>query len=410
MIIVYFLITLLPYQRHPLWSDLVGDLTMVKYVGVASLVYTIFYWFNRRRPASYFGTPHARWFIAFLGVCLLSFVINGAPFVIDAHPIVSYLSFFMVFWVILTVVDSFDRLRWVLLVAVGSVAWGSLYLIREWQKFGDSIRPGWIFGDSNYFTASAVLCVPVAFYLSREARPRWQQVFCISSITVIVFAVMIGASRGGFVALTAAIGLVTVREPRRLRSFTILVGGLLLFALVAPSSPITRFLEPRDIDAASADSRTVVWGAGLRMLEANPVLGIGIGNFKPTMRQFIPDLDLLPDGTKERIAHNMYVEIAAEMGLLGLGTLVGMMVWAFVSLQRTYRRARDKGAELVTLAALGLQAGLFGFAVSSFFLSAQTVKLFWLMLFVTMTLPGLLARAPQGRIGSGRIRARPRAR
>ena len=48
----------------------------------------------------------------------------------------------------------------------------------------------YVTGDANYFTLSALLCLPVALYLLDNPRQaRWERRFCIASIVVTMIAV-----------------------------------------------------------------------------------------------------------------------------------------------------------------------------------------------------------------------------
>jgi O-antigen ligase len=118
------------------------------------------------------------------------------------------------------------------------------------------------------------------------------------------------------------------------------------------------------------------------MIQAHPWAGVGIGNFKPMMLQYREK-----GSTTDTIAHNAYVEIAAELGLPGLAVYLAMLGCAYQTLKQVRRPPFRASPRLVRQAALGLQAGLLGFAVASFFVSAEYQKLFWLMVFLSMCLP-----------------------
>ena len=145
----------------------------------------------------------------------------------------------------------------------------------------------------------------------------------------------------------------------------------------------------------------MVWAAGLRMFMSNPLAGIGLGNYKAQVVFFRVPNQPLADGAIAHVAHNTYVEILAEMGLMGLVAFLAMLVTTFSGLERVQHRTAKGGPVLVNRAALGLQAGLLAFAVAAFFVSAQYQKLFWLMLFLSMGLPVLGRRTAAG------LRARP---
>src|SRR5204862_4055565 len=120
-----------------------------------------------------------------------------------------------------------------------------------------------------------------------------------------------------------------------------------LLAMVPSVSPLNRLLNPSDIDDQSAGSRTEIWSIGLRMFTSNPVLGVGPGNFLPSMRQYAGGLLVLADGATEHVAHNMFVEIVAETGTLGFLAFLLLQVSTFMSLERTRRRAAADGLVLL---------------------------------------------------------------
>jgi O-antigen ligase len=401
MILVYFLVSLFPLAKHPLWHDRFGEMTVIKYVGLACLAYALFYLTVRPHSARYFATVHSRLFVAFYLLTVISYLSHGPTFSLVNNPFLSYLSFLLFFFIALTVVDSLHRVRLTILVAIGSVAWASIYVIREWQKYGGTIRPGWIVGDANYFTASALLCLPLAYCFIVLRRPPLERFFCLASIGLTLVAVTLGASRGGFLGLVAAAFFVLCRGPQPLRRFVILSAATLTLTLILPVSPIHRLLAPSVTDEHSADSRITVWTAGTRMVVAHPFAGIGLGNFKDALTSYLERGGPLPDGRASHIAHNTYLEIAAELGLPGLFLFVAMLAAALASLETVQRNATQTGQTLVRGTALGLQGGLLAFAVSALFVSLQYQKLFWLMLFLSMCLPRL---AP----GSGRSTRAPR--
>jgi O-antigen ligase len=149
----------------------------------------------------------------------------------------------------------------------------------------------------------------------------------------------------------------------------------------SPSSPLRRFLHPASSDEASVEFHKIAWEAGLRMIETHPLFGIGLGNFKPVMRWYAP-----PGTEWSSIAHNTFIEVAAELGLPALGVFVGILVFAYRSLGRAGRQARIAGDRMMYLAALGLQAGFVGYLVGACSVSAEYTKLFWLVIFLSTCL------------------------
>jgi O-antigen ligase len=242
-------------------------------------------------------------------------------------------------------------------------------VLRDWQK---GVKLGWVVGDVNYFAASAALTFPLGIYLLIKTRSRWEQVFCAGSLTLTLVAVIIGGSRGGFLGIGAGLLLMVWRSRRRFRNFVLVVALLLPLNLILPMSPLERLLHPSEGDQFGADSRIAIWRVGWQTMLTHPVFGVGLAHFTSQVQY----------GASEEwtyVAHNMYLDIAVELGVPTLLALLAMLSTTFRSLEAVRRRTATRGSVLLQQAALGMQAGLVGFAVAGFFVSAQYQKLFWLM-------------------------------
>jgi O-antigen ligase len=126
-------------------------------------------------------------------------------------------------------------------------------------------------------------------------------------------------------------------------------------------------------DYGSTQFHLEAWKAGLRMIEAHPLVGVGLGNFKPLMASYMaPGVNL----KFASIAHNMFVEVAAELGLPALVTFLGIFWFTYRTLGKV-RKSPSTNA-LIRETASALQAGLVGFAVAGSFVSAQSEKTSWM--------------------------------
>lgn len=119
----------------------------------------------------------------------------------------------------------------------------------------------------------------------------------------------------------------------------------------------------------------------MRMIQTHPIFGIGLGNFKSMMALYTESSEGF-----DSLAHNVYIETAAELGLPALAIFLGMLYSTYRNLEKVRRGTLRTGPSVLYRSAVGIQAGLVGFAVSSFFLSTEYQKLFWLMLFLSMCL------------------------
>jgi O-antigen ligase len=130
------------------------------------------------------------------------------------------------------------------------------------------------------------------------------------------------------------------------------------------------------------------------MVEDRPIEGVGVGNFRTSLVD-----NLLEPGVLRRseiilddrkVAHNIYLQLFAETGAVGLFAFALTLIFAFacgISVARTFERIGDPDMGKIARGALVGRAGVL--AVNSF--SSQIfLKPLWLMLALC---PALLALA-----------------
>ncbi|MGH9901548.1 MAG: hypothetical protein ACRD68_07010, partial [Pyrinomonadaceae bacterium] len=87
----------------------------------------------------------------------------------------------------------------------------------------------------------------------------------------------------------------------------------------------------------------------------NPVFGVGMGNF--------PILSI-----RDQVTHNSYTQVSSEMGVAALVIYIMFLLAAFKGLKRVEREAfASRHKSHFYYLAVGLQAALAGYMVSSFF-------------------------------------------
>jgi O-antigen ligase len=407
MILFYLLVTVLPLTRHPLWSRFIGDLTVIKYLGLACVVYAGLTLLGGARTPAFVNTWQARFFLLFLALATLSFFSLTGPVAWETSVLMIYLSLLMLFFTTITVVNSISRLLWTLLATLGGLAFASLHVLREYlgsYASGLNQRPGYVVGDPNYFTLSALFAVPLAFALLRERRPKWQRLFCLMCLILILLAVTVAASRGGFLGLAAGLLFALWHLPNRVRNLVTVAALVLPLSLVSPISPLQRLISPTYSDNAAENSRYQLWGGGLAMFQSSPLFGVGVMNFKRLSTTFQD-----PGTSKvQALAHNTYIELGAEMGILGLSGFAAVWIATISSLRRARRQALRLRVPFFYHAALGLQAGLVGYAVGAFFVSAQYQRLYWFVVFLSISISRLVAQAERRHALQGRASLRRR--
>jgi O-antigen ligase len=199
--------------------------------------------------------------------------------------------------------------------------------------------------------------------------PVWLKWLAVGSFVAVTIGIGMSASRGAWLAFGAAFVAVNLGQSRK--GALIFVTLILLLALASAlggfhllpegiTQRLTSFLplvgvsDVRAIEVTDANyaslERLAFWQAALGMWRERPWLGIGFGNYQTVYPQFS-----LP---KWRMAlghaHNYYLNIAAETGLLGL--LAYLLLWGAAVWQtaQVMYRAKGRYAKALVLGALGV--------------------------------------------------------
>ena len=114
------------------------------------------------------------------------------------------------------------------------------------------------------------------------------------------------------------------------------------------------------------------------MVLDNPLFGVGLGQFIPQEDRY--DRNLIDLAGKPFIAHNTYIQIGAEQGLIVLALFMVIMVLAIRNC-RFVERA-NPSPRIVSMA-VAIRIGLLGFAVAAFFVSAPYMVFYWMLIFVS---------------------------
>jgi O-antigen ligase len=396
----YWLVALMPLENHWLWGHILfGNFTVIKGLGVVCLLIALYRLATSHISLKAFYGRTGRWCLLFVLTLSLAAIHSLSQSVLEAWShVFSILSLLVT---VLTLVTSRGKLNRTLLVAIGGAGFASLYTIRQQQHYGAGIeefRAGGMSGDPNYYALLVGLWIPLTFLWVFSSRPRWERLLCGGCLFAMLIGSIIAASRGGTLGLAAAFVYLILRSEHRIRNLLavgILIIPLMFLLLLLPSSPLHRLTHPNAGDRFAEQARLIAWKSGIRMVKAHPLAGVGLHNFKPVILQY-EDTSWLTETNNYQpivnIAHNTYVELAAETGLLGLLFFLGVLVGTFRTLEHTRRQAQGARCTHMARIALGLQAGLLCFAVSAFFLSDWWERMFWLLIFLSICLQRLLKR------------------
>jgi O-antigen ligase len=384
MWLLLLMILVMPYESNPYlyispsFLGIVQDFTVIKLLGLAGFAWALLKIAGGAVPEGVFTSRQAKLFALFVLGVVLAGVLSGSGFVAVSR----YVSFLLFLPFVLVAVRTEDDLRRVLAAAALSLVLTFPYAIRQMVRFGDRLGVGLY--EPNYFAANLALIIPVAVSLALTQRRPGHRALWLGGAGVLALSLVLTGSRGGFLGLLIAAAVFVYRR-RGMAAALGLVTVLIVAALPTTlgERALSTLFEDRQADvgleASNQAHMALFWGA-LRMIADSPLTGVGPYNFK--------ELSSAYSGLDQRaIAHNSYLELAAELGIPVLVIFLSMVAATF----RGLRRAVGAAGVMPDVAAWaeGMRSGLIGFLVAAAFISAQYEKWLWLVVFLTIVVERL---------------------
>lgn len=395
MWLYYLMIALFALQNHWLWNmQLVGTVTVFKVLGVIVLIYALCYAVRHSYLAFLWNRTTTLFMWLFL-MATVSYLFLGTSS--SVAPFQSYVSMLSLVISTLLLVDSFSKLQNTLRASLVGVAFGGLYVIREFQLYHGifpDMRPGWVVGDPNYYATGAVVCLPFGLaLLDLEIRNLHRFVILGCSVVTVIALVLTG-SRGGLLAMGAfmVFAFCSGRRHKRIIPLALLLS---LLMMVVPLSPIARLLFPDRSDTESVDFRKELLVAGIEMVKQHPLIGVGLGNFKFESKGFLKrDFAL--------VAHNTYLEVAAELGLPALAVFFALLRESWRTLRKIQRRSEPSLQPHLKSVCFSLEGSLVAFLVAALFISGEYQRYLWLVVALSMVMERFPASSESGWAKRGR--------
>jgi O-antigen ligase len=165
-------------------------------------------------------------------------------------------------------------------------------------------------------------------------------------------------------------------------------------------STLTIFTE-NDQTVHSEDSlrgRTSEILTGVNMFLDHPILGVGVNNYVVHYQDYASRLGL-EYRSQDRQAHSLYVEVAAETGIVGLVVAGGIFLSLFYSLTQASNKLKvlpdvDSWKTWIS----SLQIGLAAYLTTSIFLHGDYIRYLWLIVALSIAMIHLadyLVNSPQ---------------
>ena len=300
---------------------------------------------------------------------------------------------------IITFVNSTKRMHTVILVwlAVHTV------LAINGMLHGGRGVGGWL-GDENDFGMEMNVAIPVAFFMNQAARTKRAKFSYTVLLGLFVMSVVATSSRGAFLGLIAVAAFCWFYSAKKIMSLSL---GVCLAGLVLVAAPqeywdrISSITDDSTMESGTAGQRVFTWGIGWEMFLANPVFGVGQGNFPWTIGEYMDGRTWQTKSLAGRQAHSLYFTLLPELGLLGVLIFGSMVYFSYRDTrvrQFLFDQPRSTGTATEIKQGNDLQAahailfgnailgGLIGYLTTRAFISTLYYPTFWIMMALAVAL------------------------
>lgn len=221
--------------------------------------------------------------------------------------------------------------------------------------------------DPNEMGLNLALGVPMAGYLALTGSGRSRRAW-LAYLPLGMSALALSGSRGSNMAAAVSMVLVLLWIRRRSLSaafvvLALLIAGGLVAWVVTPDTWDRIFTAKQQLaGGGTLGERLPIWRSGWKVFLANPIIGVGLGNFADAVTK--------PLG-HSIVAHNTLLSVATESGVVGFALFYGAILVVFAGASRALRIDRE------------LVAGLFlTWFIGVFSLTWEHRKTTWLLLLI----------------------------
>ena len=297
-------------------------------------------------------------YIAFIiwAIGSLVYSINPTEVLVNlARQINVFLMYFSMFVLTFGLKNKLRFLPWlislILLIEVYSVLIEALEMFESTGGINGSKLKG-VTANRNITAFSIAIKIPFIIYLIEKIKKLWTKGFLFSLITASLLCITMIESRASYLAIgfmvLANIGLQLVIYSSNKKITQLFNLGNVVLPLAIAIGINQFFLATKGADAISRASTISISKADnsisqrlryyedvLTHITSNPILGVGLGNWK--LKSIDYDAKDINGYVVPYHAHSDFIQLGAELGILGFLFYLGIFLWAVVYVYRLLR-------------------------------------------------------------------------
>jgi len=241
---------------------------------------------------------------------------------------------------VLTTPRRIERINWLLVLASGYLAFRAVldyvrgnHLVENGRVEGSV---GGIFKNPNDLALNMVALLPLAIFVALRPGPTLRRATAAGCALMMLGAIVASHSRAGTLGLATMLGVLGILLIKRHPG--LVIGGVIVVALAAPMLPSSYWNRIASITDSSLDetgsreARRQLLHESFQAFIENPITGVGAGQFK----------NWNPEGRQQpwRESHDVLLQVAAELGVLGLALLLYLIARGAICVRESRRLLR----------------------------------------------------------------------
>ena len=305
-------------------------------------------------------------FIIFFSYILIFFLITN-----NLNKKINFNSFIHLFFIISLLVSIYTIIQY----------YGIDPYLKELHSLTSTI------GQKNWISNYLAMIFPVIFSYFLLEQTKKNKIIYFFLLSILYLTLMTCQSRGIWISIgltsifavyiTFKFELDKIFKENKKWLFLLLITFLVITIIYSTDNPLNksaltvpqRALSTFDKQDPSINTRLLIWKTTLKMIKDRPIFGSGIGTFK--MNYLIYQAEFLKNNPyyiqysgKAGEAHNEYLQMWAEIGIIGLGIFIGIILM-FYSLIIDYLKKNDSGKDKIIV--FGLVLGITCFLIHCLF-------------------------------------------
>ena len=241
------------------------------------------------------------------------------------------------------------------------------------------------FNSPMTFGNYVLLLLPVVIGLSYYSKIRRERHWLQLSALIILTAIIFSYTRGVWLGIIG--GLIFMAILRSKRLLLLVITGIIvgsMFLTIFPSSKLTRRVVGTFKSERPVGDRIYFWQGSLRIIRDYPITGLGWEGFGIVYPRYKP-----AEGRQLVChAHNNFIDMAVDSGLLGLGIFIWFLVTIYKVGFHIFKELEDGYFKGIAWGFLGSLTAFLIAGLSQYnFGDSEVVMLFYFLLAMVMVIP-----------------------